>query len=146
MKDINNTKPDNAKKVISGELCVGSWFYSAPQMAPDKDGRIVVIKMKCFGPLEVYEWGIDADGEFYEEYQWIENDLYDDDYEKKISKEKFMEQIENMKSLVQDTEVSWWKDDYDKILQMIEDGKLTFENGDKAPVFSGYSWYIRRNG
>ena len=135
MKDIDNTK-----QVISGELCVGSWFYSAPRITPDQDGRIVVISMKCFGPLEVYEWGIDADGDFYEKYQWIENDLYDDDYEKKISKEKFVKQIENMKSLIRDTEVSGWKDDYDKILQMIEDGKLIFDSDRIAEGYAKRPW------
>ena len=144
MKEKDKVKNEDVKQVISGNLRVGSLFYSAPQSVPNKDGRIVVIRMKCFGPLEVYEWGIDADQSFYEMYQWCENDLYDDNYDKKISKEKFIEQIENMKRLIQGTEAADWAETYDKILRMIEDGKLTFENGDKAPVFSGYSWYIRR--
>ena len=140
MKEKDKVKNEDVKQVISGNLRVGSWFYSAPQSVPDKDGRIVVIKMKCFGPLEVYEWGIDADGDFFEKYQWIENDLYDDDYDKKISKEKFVKQIENIKSLIRDTEVSGWKDDYDKILQMIEDGKLTFDSDRIAEGYAKRPW------
>jgi len=57
-----------AKKSIH----VDHWFYSEPDMKPNKDGRRELVAKACFGPLEVYAWGIDLNGRPYKEYKWAE--------------------------------------------------------------------------
>ena len=110
------------KKVVGGQLIVGRWFYSRPSMRVDKRGNYttVAIKMLSFGPAEVYEWGITPEKTFYEKYEWCENDFFaDDNYEKEISKEEFIAQIEKMKALVHDTEVEEWESVYDEMLKSL---------------------------
>ena len=68
---------------------VGSWSYLMPDTEPNPNGRIVLIKKRSFGPLETYDWGIDVNGLPYEEYQWCENDLFENEnYFKHISKKE----------------------------------------------------------
>lgn len=98
---------------------IGRWTYSMPDMKPDPDGRIVLIKMLSFGPLEVYEWGIDADGFPFEEYQWAENDFYDDNYVKRITKQELTGQIEKLISLLMKHELSEWVSTYHQILDRV---------------------------
>ena len=38
---------------------IDRWCYTMPDTAPDEDGIIVLISKKSFGPLEIYEWGLD---------------------------------------------------------------------------------------
>ena len=38
---------------------IDRWCYTMPDTVPDEDGIIVLISKKSFGPLEVYEWGLD---------------------------------------------------------------------------------------
>ncbi len=111
---------NDEKKVISGQLFIDRWIYSKPESKPNKDGKIVVISMKSCGPLEVYEWGIASDRTFYEKYVWCENDLFEDtSYERKISKESFLEQIEKVEELIKDTDLKDWTYVYDEIVHMI---------------------------
>lgn len=111
----------NDKKTVSGKLLIDRWEYTMPSAKPDNDGRIIVISKKSIAPIEVYEWGLTADHKCYEKYKWCENDLFaDSNYEKEISKEDFISQIENMKELVSGTELSFWTDTYNGIIQIIE--------------------------
>lgn len=111
---------NDEKKVISEQLFIDRWIYSKPESKPNKDGKIVVISMKSCGPLEVYEWGIASDRTFYEKYVWCENDLFEDtSYERKISKESFLEQIEKVEELIKDTDLKDWTYVYDEIVHMI---------------------------
>ena len=64
-------------------------------LKPDKDGNIVLIRFTSFGPLEYYEWGINAENQPYERYQWCEDDFYEDsNYCITISKEKLLKEID----------------------------------------------------
>ena len=65
--------------------------------------------------------GLTADHRFYEKYAWYENNLFEDSgYEIEISKESFIDEIEKVKKLVCDTELSSWADLYDEILQIAD--------------------------
>ena len=111
---------ENDTKVVSGRLFVDRWEYAMPSTKPDDEGRIIAISRKSVAPLEVFEWGLTADHRFYEKYTWCENDLFEDSsYEIEISKESFIDEIEKVKKLVCDTELSFWADLYDEILQIV---------------------------
>ena len=57
------------------DVQIDRWFYEIPDLIPDSEGKTVIVKIKSFGPLEVFEWGIGSDGVPYELYNWCENDL-----------------------------------------------------------------------
>ena len=104
---------------------IGRWTYDMPDTKPNPDGRIVLIRMLSFGPLEVYEWGIDAGGLPYEEYKWIENDFYaDENYFKHIKKQALTEQIENLISLFIKHESPEWASIYKEILGWLNNNSL----------------------
>ena len=108
------------KEIISGKLYIDRWYYDQPSAQPDAEGRIVVISKKSIAPLEVYQWGLTADHKCYEKYSWCENDFFSDSYyEKEISKEALIEQIETMKNLIRDTELSFWEEQYNVIIRII---------------------------
>ena len=66
-----------------------------PEATPDKDGNIVIIRFTSFGPLEYYEWGINADNQPYECYKWCEDDFYEDsNYYRIITKEELLKEID----------------------------------------------------
>ncbi len=68
------------------------WFVGGPATIPDEDGKTVFISLKSFGPLEIWEWGLDADDKPYELYKWIENDFYEDsNYCKNITVDELLE-------------------------------------------------------
>ena len=77
-------------------------------------------KKRSFGPLETYDWGIDANGLPYEEYKWVENDFYaDENYFKHITKKELTEQIEKLISDFNENGFSEWTSAYQKILNWI---------------------------
>ena len=79
---------------------IDRWEYQKPSCKPDKDGNIVLIMQRCFGPLEWWAWGIDRNGKFYEQYEWCEDDWFaDSSYIEEISKEKLLERIKYMQGL-----------------------------------------------
>ena len=93
------------------------WSYLMPDTEPNPDGRLVLIKKRSFGPLETYDWGIDANGLPYEEYQWCENDFFEDEnYFKHISKKELTEQIEKLINEFTENGVYEWADTYKRIL------------------------------
>ncbi len=57
------------------DVQINRWFYEIPDLIPDSEGKTAIVKIKSFGPLEVFEWGIGSDGVPYELYNWCENDL-----------------------------------------------------------------------
>ena len=71
------------------------WEYVGPDLVPDKDGRRKLIMYRCWGPLQVHEWGIDPNGKPYKEYNWVEDDFFaDDNYHIEISWEELISKIE----------------------------------------------------
>lgn len=84
---------------------------------PNKDGNIALILKRSFGPLEVYEWGIDSDKNAYELYRWLENDFFEDtSYCITIEREKLSEQIHSVISLFRNNELPEWADFYERVI------------------------------
>ena len=101
-----------AKKSIH----VDHWFYSEPDMKPNKDGRRELVAKACFGPLEVYAWGIDLNGRPYKEYEWIENDFFaDENYHIEISWDELISEIENMRDFFREREFYKWAETYETV-------------------------------
>ncbi len=72
------------------------WHYSIAHVPPASSGKIVLYSMACIGPLQCDEYGIDEDGRLYYRYEWIENDLYEDDnMTRSISEDSLIKVIEN---------------------------------------------------
>lgn len=110
---------------------VEQWYYSKPDFIPDKDGNIVLISKKSFGPLEIYEWGLDADNNAYELYKWLENDFYEDEsYCRNIEREKLQKQIHSIILLFRNNGLPEWADFYEKIIESLNTDKFVGkENG-----------------
>ena len=101
-------------------IFIGRWCYLMPDTEPNNEGRIVLIRKASFGPLEVYDWGIDAEGLPYEEYEWCENDWFEDDnYFRHISKEELIEQIEKLIGTFTEHGVPEWADAYKNVLNWL---------------------------
>ena len=99
---------------------IGRWYYEKPDLSPNKEGNVVLISMKSFGPLEIFEWGIDRNNVPYELYQWLENDFFEDsNYHKAITKEELLKQIEIVISLFEKNGLSDWVDLYKSIIEKI---------------------------
>ena len=97
---------------------IAPWRYKKLNFVPNKEGNIVLISKASFGPLEVYEWGIDADNNAFERYEWLENDFYQyENYCITISKEALREQIQIVISLFQNNGLTEWTTIYEKILR-----------------------------
>lgn len=108
-------------KVIGDQLFVNRWVYSPPILTPDKNGNIVIIFKASFGPLEVYEWGIDSGGKPYEMYKWCENDVYEgENYTKNITVSELYKEIDNMTKLAADNGLSDWVRFYEEARRFCE--------------------------
>lgn len=98
------------------EVSIGRWYYTKPDFVPNKEGNIALILKMSFGPLEVYEWGIDSDKNAYERYQWLENEFFEDtSYCITIEKEKLLEQIHSVISLFRDNGLPEWADFHERV-------------------------------
>ncbi|MDE7415497.1 MAG: hypothetical protein K2N44_04145 [Lachnospiraceae bacterium] len=107
------------------EVTIERWYYTKPDFIPDKDGNIVLITKKSFGPLEVYEWGIDSNKNAYERYKWLENDFYEDEsYCQNIEREKLLEQIHSVISVFRNNELPEWSDLYEKIIKRLNSDQM----------------------
>ena len=75
----------------NGFAAVGRWRWSEPTLEADEKGSTVIFSKSSISPLEVYEWGIDAEKRPFERYRWCENDFYEEcDTCKAISEEELM--------------------------------------------------------
>ena len=99
------------------EVFIGRLLYQMPDSVPNEQGDMVLLKMRCFGPLEAEDLGIDADGRFYEEYCWFEDDLYkDENCRKYITKEEMAERIKSVQVMFERSGRSEWAEIYKKLL------------------------------
>ena len=99
------------------EVFIWRWDYIKPDFVPNENGNIVLIKKLSFGPLEVYEWGLDSDRNAYELYQWVENEFFEDtSYCITIEKEKLLEQIYSVISLFRDNGLPEWANYYERAI------------------------------
>ena len=98
---------------------IGGWFYRRPDLTPNEEGEQILVFQYSVGPVEYYKWGIDKDGNCFEEYKWLENDFYsDENYRKEITLEKLTNVVDNLMKL--SDEFMEWKDEYSKILAKTE--------------------------
>lgn len=99
---------------------IGRWYYVKPDLSPNKDGNIVLISEKSFGPLEIYEWGLDRNNKPYELYQWLEDDFFENsNFCKTIAKEELLRQIDRVILLFEKNGSSDWVDLYKAIINKL---------------------------
>ncbi len=107
------------------EVQIERWFYTKPNLIPNKEGNIVLISKKSFGPLEIYEWGINQDQNAYELYSWLENDFYkDESYCIDIEMERLLEQIQSVVALFQTNGLPKWVDFYETLIERLRNAAL----------------------
>ncbi len=104
----------------NNSVFIEHWSYTKPNLIPNKNGNIVIIQKVSFGPLEMYEWGIDSNNIPYTCYQWLENDFFQyENYKINITKEELFHQIYFVISLFQQNKLSEWADIYNNILDTL---------------------------
>ena len=73
------------------------WQYSIAHVPPASDGKVVLYSAACIGPLQCDEYGIDEEGRPYYRYEWMEDDLYEDDnMTRNIPEEELISLFENL--------------------------------------------------
>lgn len=90
---------------------INRWLYDKPDFNRNSDGDIVLISQKSFGPLEIWEWGLDSDNIPYEEYQWCEDDYFADlSGRKQITADELLKVIQSTCKLYDQNGLSEWSD------------------------------------
>lgn len=103
---------------------IGRWCYKPPDLSPDNDGNAVIISQVSFGPLEVFEWGINCDNKPYELYKWLENDFYEyENYRRNITKEELICRVERIIQKFSENGLTDRICIYEKILDKLKTGK-----------------------
>lgn len=101
----------------NNSVFIEHWCYTKPDLVPNQNGDIIIIKKVSFGPLEVYEWGIDFNNIPYECYKWVENNFYEyENYRRNITREELFNQILLVVSLFKGNGLSELVTIYEKIL------------------------------
>ena len=76
-------------------IFIDRWNITKADFIPSKNGDTVLISAKSFGPLEVYEWGLDKNQVPYKLYNWLENDFFENDnYRVSITKDELINRIQ----------------------------------------------------
>lgn len=101
-------------------IFIDRWCYTMPDYVPAEDGNIILISKKSFGPLEVYEWGLDNNNNPYERYEWLEDDFYEGyKYCKTITREELLKEIYYVISVFKNKGLSEWINFYVEILERL---------------------------
>ncbi len=74
---------------------VGSWLHDIPDTGFDADGKQMIIKHLCFGPLETWLWYRLRDGRYCCEVHFIEGLQEGEQYTDFISKSEMLKIIED---------------------------------------------------
>ena len=74
---------------------VGSWLHEIPSEDFNSDGKQIIIKHLCFGPLETWLWYRLKDGRYCREIHFIEGLQEGERYTDFISKSEMLKVIEN---------------------------------------------------
>ena len=74
---------------------VGSWLHDIPDTGFDADGKQMIIKHLCFGPLETWLWYRVRDGRYCCEVHFIEGLQEGEQYTDFISKSEMLKIIED---------------------------------------------------
>lgn len=101
-------------KADETNLIIGGRVYDRPELTPNRDGDIVLIRLD-----ECYEWGISAEGYPFERLQ-DEDDPYDRyNYFKPIPWIDLYAKIDEMILLARSNGFRDWSDEYTRIKQMV---------------------------
>lgn len=120
-------------KVVGDELFIDRWVYHKPKLSPDENGNIVIISKVSFGPLEVYEWGIDRCGKPYEMYKWCENDFYEDEnYVKSITFSQLIQKVNDLIKIASDNGFSEWARSFEEARSFLDDIAQNRKSGGAA--------------
>lgn len=110
-----------ADNLGKSDLYMGRWVYHMPSLIPNEKGSIVIVSKVSFGPLEVYEWGIDSDRNLYEMYNWCENDFFEDEnYYRNITAAELKLQTEKIIRFAESRKLSDWILIYQKANEIID--------------------------
>ena len=102
-------------EVFENSAFVGMWNYIKPNMKPNKDGNVILVRMLCFGPCEWWEWSMDREGKFWWAHEWCENDLYEDEnFREECSWEKMIEKMQQMQAFFADCGLDEYVEAYKK--------------------------------
>lgn len=117
----DSSKDMDVKKTSTG-VFIGSWHYGKPNLLPNKNGDIVLVHRYSFGPVETWEWGIDKDGSYYEDYKWLENDLYEEEnYREIITKEQMLKVIDDFQKMFNSHKLKEYVKEYDIVVKYINE-------------------------
>lgn len=84
-------------KVFNNCVIIGRWQYNKPDLCADKNGEITLVFKSSFGPCEVWRWTMDAQGRFFMEYKWCEDDFFEDEsFKEEVTKDKMIEEMKSM--------------------------------------------------
>ncbi|RGC53818.1 hypothetical protein [Absiella sp. AM29-15] len=101
-------------------IFIDRWNITKADFIPSNNGDTVLISAKSFGPLEVYEWGLDKNQVPYKLYNWLEDDFFENDnYRVSITKDELMSRIQYFISIFESNGRMDWVDYYKEILEKL---------------------------
>ncbi|MBQ8824446.1 MAG: hypothetical protein IJZ64_04355 [Ruminococcus sp.] len=110
---------------IEKQINIDRWFYSRPYLEYNNNGDLILIKKLSFGPLEIWEYGLNKNGKYYEMYEWLENDYFKDlNHKTEISKEYICKEINSLLDILQKNDLNNWVELYNDIYDRIQQDKL----------------------
>ena len=96
-------------------------LYSAPAQEPNAEGDTVLVSIASVAPLESWEWGVAREGRPYEQRQWMENDFYEDENDRRaISREELLEVVDGLIRQLRENREVGWAEEYIRIRRRIE--------------------------
>lgn len=99
-------------------------LYDEPELVPEKDWKIVLVSKKSFGPLEIWEWGIDNNIP-YERYEWLEDDWFEDSsYRKNITNQELLKVIQSEMQNFIDNQLPEWSSIYEGVIDRLSAGNI----------------------
>lgn len=102
-------------------MWINNLNYQKPSFTPDKNGNIILCEAVCFGPAEVYQYGINKDNQPYYLYEWLENDFYaDENGTEIISFDTLIKHLRYMLDTVTKMENEEWILLYQKAIEFAE--------------------------
>lgn len=101
-------------------IFIDRWNITKTDFIPSENGDIVLISIKSFGPLEVYEWGLDKNQVPYKLYKWLEDDFFENNnYRMSITKDELINRIQYLISVFERNGQLDWVDHYKEILKKV---------------------------
>ncbi len=107
---------------MNHSVYIDRWDYQKPSLVADEEGNVTLIFQACFGPLEWWKWSMDAQGKFWMEYKWCENDFYEhENFKEEITQEKMIEKIQFMQRFFAEHELQEYVEVYQKVETLVKE-------------------------